>query len=278
MIVGPVSLSEAHTFRSRIGCRAGAFTAPRPAPVYGCAWVGTAPTIWSSAVCLNMPRHGATTCGGEIGPSLKDLGNLRPGGPRVYAIEDGFGDVSSSIPELSSPSTRAAALFDRGDDVPRDRVGSFLERRWGSTGAQHGLSLRQRRARATRRAGRRRGAGIPEKLGSPRDSSKNALSRRSVGTFGRSGALIARRMAARLDRVQQTLEIGQRHAVLEIATFAAVHARLRRITKHEAAAARVPFDPPRAIANVARKVKQHLWFCCHWPSLMDNPAWQAHSK
>jgi hypothetical protein len=60
---------------------------------------------------------------------------------------------------------------------------------------------------------------------------------------------------ARLDRVQQTLEIGQWHGVLEIATFAAVHARLRWIAKHEAATARVPFDPPRAVANVARKVK-----------------------
>ena len=35
MIVGPVSLSEAHTFPTRPGCRAGAFTAPG----YGCAWV-----------------------------------------------------------------------------------------------------------------------------------------------------------------------------------------------------------------------------------------------
>ncbi len=52
---------------------------------YGCAWVGSTPTIWSSAAPLTMPRHGATTRGGDIGPSLKALGNLWRGHARCRA-------------------------------------------------------------------------------------------------------------------------------------------------------------------------------------------------
>jgi hypothetical protein len=56
VIVGPVSLSEADTFPTRVRCRAGEFTAPRTAPAYEWGSVATPPAIWSCAECLNMPR------------------------------------------------------------------------------------------------------------------------------------------------------------------------------------------------------------------------------